>query len=246
MKVPIWVHETAALFWDAAGVPEPFPRTFREPICRSPFELAVKELPGLSTTVAEKYLSRLGPGWVCGGTDRAVRACLAARDGAGLILLDAADAPAERTFSLAHELAHFLWHYWRRRQWAGSQLGYRAIEVFDGRRKPTPAERLRALLSNVPLGPHVHLMERGPRREIVDDRVAIIEEEADRLAYELLAPADAVWTRSKGVLESGNNPNALAAMLVEEFGMPVGRAEDYCLHLLPPSTPNPLIRRIRR
>ena len=114
-------------------------------------------------------------------------ACLAARDGAGFILLDAADPPRERVSSLAHELAHFLWHYWRPREWVRKHLGPGAAAVFDGRRKATPAERLRALLSYIPLGPHVHLMERGPRREIVDESVAAAEDEADRLAYELLA-----------------------------------------------------------
>ena len=237
MKIPIWVHETAAFFWEAAGALEPFPRSLREPIRRSPFELTVKEMPGLSTTSAEKYLIRLGPGWVCGGPDRAIRACLAARDGAGFILLYADDTFAERTFSLAHELAHYLWHYWGPRQRAGRQLGDRAIEVFDGRRAPTSAERLRALLSNVPLGPFLHLMERGQNGEIVNNRVSAIEEEADRIAYELLAPvAEAT---------SGSSRSHLATELIEVFGLPPARAEHYSHLLLPPAIPDPLIQRFR-
>ncbi len=245
MKVPVWVHETAAFFWDAVGVREPFPRVLCEAIHRSPFELTIKELPGLTTVTVERHLAELGRGWTCNGSDRAVRACLAARDGAGFILLDAADPPRERVFSLAHELAHFLWHYWRPREWVGKHLGPGAAAVFDGRRKATPAERLRALLSYIPLGPHVHLMERGRRREIVDESVAAAEDEADRLAYELLAPVEAVWASSRRLQGGSGNPSTLAAVLEDGFGLPTGRAEDYSRLLAPPSRPDPLILRFR-
>ena len=237
MKIPLWVHETTALFWEAAGAPEPFPRGLRGPVCRSPFELTIKELPGLNTIVVERYLLRLGAGWACGGPDRVIRACLAARDGAGFILLDADDTPAEKTFSLAHELAHFLWHYWGPRHRVGRQLGDRALEVFDGRRAPTSAERLRSLLSNVPLGPFLHLMERGQNGEIVNERVSAIEEEADRIAYELLGPvADTTY---------GSNRIQLVTELIEVFGLPPARAENYSHLLMPPAIPDPLILRFR-
>jgi hypothetical protein len=237
MKIPLWVHETAALFWEAAGALEAFPRALRQPILRSPFELTIKEVPGLSTAVVARFLARIGPGWHCGAPERTLRACLAARDGAGFILLDADDTSAERTFSLAHELAHFLWHYWRPRQRAESQLGNRALAVFDGQRVPSTTERLRALLSNVPLGPHLHLMERGQDRDIVNSRVAMIEEEADQLAYELLAPVADVT--------AGNDPARLIAELMEVFGLPRSRAEDYSHVLSPAAIPDPLIQRLR-
>lgn len=246
MKVPIWVHEMAAFFWEAAGAREPFPRALRQPIQRSLFELTIKEMPALTIRTIERYLGGLGPGWVCTGPNRPLRACLAARDGAGFILLDAADPPAERVFSLAHELAHFLCHYWQPRKRAASQLGCRAAEVFDGRRKPTPAERLRALIANVPLGPHLHLLERGPGHEIVHERVTVIEEEADRLAYELLAPAEVVAVRAREVAGSGNHQARLAALLQDGFGLPAAPADAYSRLLLPPGPVHPLLQRLGR
>jgi hypothetical protein len=199
-------------------------------------------MKGLSTVAAERYLDQLGPGWVCPGPERDVRACLAARNGAGFILLDADDLPKERVFSLAHEVAHFLWHYWRPRERVGRQLGCPAAEVFDGRRLPTPAERLRALLSNAPLRPHLHLMDRGPSREVMDERVRFAEEVADRLAYELLAPADAVAE----VWGPGGGTRELATVLGEVFGLPATQAEDYARLLEPPPRPDPLVLRFRQ
>jgi hypothetical protein len=245
MKVPIWAHESATFFWEAAGIREPFPRGLREPIHRSPFDLTIKEIPGLSTATVGRYLARLGPGWTCGGPDRAVRACLAARDGAGFILLDATDPPAERIFSLAHELSHFLWHYSQRRQRLNRQVGDSAIEVFDGKRKPAPAERLRALLSNVPLRPHMHLMDRAPESQILEESVAIAEEEADRLAYELLAPADSVWAKQREIQLADDKRSGLASMLEGDFGLPPGRAAAYSRLLLPPTVADPLISSLR-
>jgi hypothetical protein len=245
MKVPVWVHETASLFWEAAGVREDFPRALREPVCRSSFNLTVKELPGLSTTIVERYFGRLGPGWQCAGPDRAVRACLAARDGAGFILLDSTDPPTERAYSLAHELAHFLWHYWRLRQRLARFAGYRAVEVFDGRRRPENTERLNALLSNAPLGPHLHLMDRAGQRRVLEESVAVAEQEADRLAYELLAPADAVVARWQDARVSDGGRSALVLMLESVFGLPPRQAEMYSELLLPSPSPDPLIRTLR-
>jgi hypothetical protein len=89
-------------------------------------------------------------------------------------------------------------------------------------------------------------MERGPRRQIIDERVAVAEEEADRLAYELLAPAAAVWAASEAIGGAGISGSRLAAVLEDVFGLPSAQAEDYSHLLLPPSTPDPLIQRFRR
>ena len=190
MKTPLWVSKTARDFWKGVRCLEPFPRKLRESILRSPFDLTVKELDRLTVRGATDYLARLNIVWRDSGPDRPLRACLAAANGAGFILLDAADAVEDRIFSLAHELAHFLRHYWQPRQRACQRLGVRLADVFDGKRRPTPEERLHGLLANIPLSLHIHLMLRGPR-QTCSEEVALVEEEADHLAYELLAPAAA-------------------------------------------------------
>jgi hypothetical protein len=212
----------------------------RGPVCRSNFELTIKELPHLSIPAVERYLGGLGVGWRCGARARRLRACLAAFDGAGLILIDGADPAPERTFSLAHELAHFLRHYWQPCRLACRVLGEGVRAVFDGRRPPTPQERVHALLRNVPLGFHVHLMQRGPRREVLTADVAAAEEEADRLAYELLAPAEAVLARA------GDDRDGVVEVLREVFGLPAAQAVDYGSLLLPAAPEDPLLARLAR
>jgi hypothetical protein len=239
MRVPLWVSEAAAAFWEAAGGPEPFPRTLRPAIVRSPLVLTVKELPKLSVRAAERYLSALAIAWR-GGPDRPLRACLAAFAGAGLILLDADDPPAERVFSLAHELAHFLRHYWEPRRRACQRLGDGVASVLDGKRPPTLAERIHALLGSVSLGLQIHLMERGPQWEFLRAEAAAAEEEADRLAYELLAPAAAVAARTGAAGRA-----RVVEVLQTVFGLTAERAEEYGRLLLPPALEDPLLRLVR-
>jgi hypothetical protein len=245
MNVLLWASELAAVFWDAAGGPERFPRTLQGPILDGRLDLTVKELPALCVGTARHYLAEQGVAWACAGPERRLRACLAAGDGAGFILLDGNDPPAERVFSLAHELAHFLRHNLQPRRRAGRRLGQALVEVIDGRRPPSPAERLRALLAHVHLGLCWHLMERGDRQEITRPEVAAAEEEADQLAFELLAPATAVLQRT-GHADGEPGWALVAAVLEEVFGLPPAAAAKYASRLVPPRLQDSLLRRLGR
>lgn len=243
MIVPLWVAEAARLFWAETTAVEPFPRTLVQPLRRSSFPVTVESLPGLTLRQTEDYLARLGFAGVPRLPDRPLRACLAACQGATWILLDADDPLDERTFSLAHEIAHFLHHYWLPRRCACERLGLDVVDVLDGRRVATATERVAALLAAVPLDPHVHLMERGPRIKPIREDVARAEEEADRLAYELLAPAAAVHARLASLGEKDRE--AVSTLLRDAFGLPRAQAEEYARLLLPSSRRDPLLVRLR-
>jgi hypothetical protein len=159
------------------------------------------------------------------GTDRPLRACLVASRGGAIAFLDAADPEDERRFSLAHELAHFLRDYWGPRRRAVARLGPGVLEVFDGERPATPAERLHGLLANVPVGFHTHLMTRAGQEQL-PAAVAAAERDADRLAYELLAPADLIRAGAGGRRE-------LTRTLRATYGLPAGHAGRYAELLLP-------------
>lgn len=231
MNAPLWVVELATTFWHEAGGPEPFPRQLRQPI-DAVFALGIRAYPGLSTAVVRDWLHRRHIPFPLEAVDRPLRGCLIARDGGGWIFLDADDEAAEQRFSLAHELAHFLRHYWQPRRHACDRLGPPILEVFDGRRPPRPEERLHALLLGIPLGFHAHLMGRTLRT----DAIGIAEEEADRLAYELLAPAETVAARL------GEGGATVVALLRDYFGLPPRAADDYAGMLLPAPPVDPLLR----
>jgi len=223
VDVPLWVKQLAAVCWDRAGPPGPFPRSLR--ITARALRLSVVELPRLRLSSVKTWLDRQDITCCLDAADRSLRACLVARQGRGFLFLDPLDDVNEQRFSLAHEIAHFLRDYWQPRQQAIERLGPAIVEVLDGLRAPRPEERLRGVLAAVPIGFHTHLLSRESGR--LSPALAKVEEDADRLAFELLAPTEAIWER-KLTDEPG-----LADRLVAEFGLPATMAARYAELLRP-------------
>lgn len=236
MSLPFWVAELADLFWREAGMIEPFPRSLLRPIARA-LPLTVVLLPACRTSDVQAWLLHNGVACPCSEGDRPLRACLVARYGWGIAFIDGSDPEDERRFSLAHELAHFLRDYWHPRRLACERLGQRVCEVFDGLRPPTKEEELRAVLADIPVGFHIHLMGREADGGFSIAAVEVAEREADRLAFELLAPAEAV-------LAGRPDPSALERLLQRVYGLPPVQASDYADILLPPQDVDPLLRRL--
>jgi IrrE N-terminal-like domain len=235
----LWVQELAAAFWKEVGKLEPFPRTLSRAIHQT-LPLRVRYLPGLRLAEVRDRLQRDGISLPDDAVDRLLRACLTARYGHGFIFIDQNDPEDEQRFSLAHELAHFLRDYWQPRHRACHRLGEHVLEVFDGKRPPTTAERINALLAHVPIGFHVHLLERDGQDRLVDRAVARAEDEADLLAYELLAPAAAV----SATMVAQEEHAVLVRVLQEKYRLPAAQARAYSQHLLPRERPvDPLLRR---
>ena len=241
MSTPLWAKELANDFWRHTGGADSFPRDLRRAVPRAAL-LSVKALADLSVQRVSAWLRHQGVTCLDRERERALCACLFVRYDCGIIFLDAADDEAEQRFSLAHELAHYLHHYREPRRRAVAKFGPRILDVFDGKRSPTPTERLHALLRNVHVGEHVHLLARDDRRRIASPAIAAAEVDADLLGCELLAPAETVLQQTR---QNGARASRLEAerRLQTTFGLPPSMAEWYAGRLYPPFD-DPLLRRL--
>lgn len=234
----LWAREAADRFWaNAGGVPAQYPRDLRRAVAWA-LPLAVVDLPRLGVGAVDAWLRRHHVVGVHLAThDRPLRACLLAYGGAGVVLLDGADADEERRFSLAHEVAHFLVEYALPRERTAHRVGLDALAVLDGHRAPTVDERVDAVLSGASLQAVLHLMERTPHGHPPLGAISQAERRADDLALELLAPAEAVTA----ILREGEATTAreAAALVASTFGLPAPVARMYTDRLWPGSDESP-------
>jgi hypothetical protein len=238
MSAPVWCADLATAFWDAAGPPPPFPRDLR-PVIAATLPVSVVTLPQLSVAAVCAWFAGRGIAVPLDEPDRPLRACLVAWLGQGFAFVEATDDPAERRFSVAHELGHFLRDYWQPRRRAVARLGPGVRQVLDGLRPATPDERLHAILRGVPLGSFTHLLRRDDSGRPLSAAERESESAADRLAFELLAPAAALSLRAGRA--------ALTERLVTEFGLPPGPARRYAALLAPePAARDGLMARLLR
>lgn len=181
-------------FWERCGEAEPFPRSLERSIALA-LPVAIVRLPRLRISSIESWLHRRQAGYSFRCQDRALRGCLLAHRGRGLIFVDGIDPEDERRFTIAHELAHFLLDYWSVRDQAIRALGPTISEVMDGFRPATLTERVGSALSGVPIGVHCRLLERGKLTGDLEHCSIGLENRADRVALTLLAPPAEVFSR---------------------------------------------------
>jgi len=236
VSTPVWCADLAALFWAAAGPPPRFPRDLFGSIAVG-FPVTVLNRSRLSVAGVIAWFADRGLSISLDEPDRLLRACLVATRGQGFVFLETDDSPAERRFSLAHEIAHFLRDYWAPREKATRRLGPALAKVLDGFRQATPQERIQAVLWSVSIRPFAHLLRRDESGRPLTPSESAAEAAADRLAFELLAPV--------ARLETISNRADLVVRLVEEFGLPSAPASRYAALLVPdPIGPGRFISRI--
>jgi len=236
----LWVHEVAERFWgDAGGAPSGFPRDLMDALSWA-LPVAPFELPGLSVDRANAWLAEHQFGLRLEIADRPLRACILVHEGNGVLFVDASDPEDERRFSVAHEIAHYLVEYHVPRRRAHARLGESILPVLDGRRAASWDERFGAVLGGVSLVPRLHLMERTPDGHLPGLEVSAAERQADELAFELLAPFDAV----RACLPDPADRRDVEAVLRQTFGLPAFPSHLYASRLVPEPPAGSLFRRL--
>jgi hypothetical protein len=228
MDTTYLIENAAQEFWARAGEAPGFPRNMNAAITLAlPLELCCIE--ELRVNHVRAWLKRVRMAHRISGKDRRLHGCLIAYKGKGAIFFDRLDSEAEQRFTLAHELAHFLLDYQATRQRTLEILGPSILAVLDGERPPTLDERLHAALSTVSLGVMSHFMER-PDKGLPSTAILDVENRADRLALELLAPAASLYD----VMASSAAPRGfkrrlafLQQQLIEVYGLPPLQADIY-------------------
>lgn len=220
-------------FWARSGIHAPYPRSL-EPAVFVALPVAVLRLPRLRLRTAIEWLNRKGIVHRNEIADRPLHGYIAARGGAGIIFLDGTDSLEEQRFSLAHEIAHFLYDYLRPRTAAIRALGTGITEVLDGVRLPNAGERLAGVLRGVPLGVYSHLGRRSSSGDVEDVGVLHVEDKADQLALELIAPLGRVTASVRRRLSpaSESDDDDVVFLLREDYGLPMGIARIYARTVL--------------
>lgn len=222
-----WLTSTADTFWSLAGEPIAPPRDLARVASRL-LPLSIVSLAHLSVTEVERWLTQRHIPYQFLCRDRALCGCIVAARGHGLLFLDTDDAADERRFTAAHEIAHFLLDYDARRRRALALFGESIRPVLDGERLPSAGERIDAVLSSVPLGVYVDMMPRSAQGSIDQGSILRAEERADRLALELLAPAEHVLAQLPAVAAQPlERVRAATDVLVSVYGLPRQVARTY-------------------
>lgn len=215
-------------FWRMAGDTELFPRSLERAIALA-LPVAIIKLPHLALGSIETWLNLRQINYSFNCSSRFVRGCLICYGGKGFIFCDGTDPLDEIRLTLAHEVGHFLVDYWHPRQKVINKFGAGILEVFDGVREPTIAERLHSIFESTSIGITTNLMD----RQDANDTTWTAENEADKIGFELLAPArDVLKTTDFSRTMYSQRLDVLSEKLVGEYGLPVHAAKTYASILL--------------
>jgi hypothetical protein len=229
MTVQTEVALLAQEFWRRVGESYTFPRNI-ERAAMTALPVVIVKIPRLTTRAVLTWFEARSAVVKVPPSPEGMVGCLVAHRGKAVIFVDGTDNDQEQRATIAHEIAHFLRHYQSIRDRAIRTLGPSVVEVLDGDRPPTFAERAKSVLHDAPIGVHVHVLSRVDRVDLV----AKVEREADELALELIAPFQAARLLLNGAPSS--SPVAQRTALSRHFGLP-----EQCFHAYAPNVAPPRV-----
>jgi hypothetical protein len=234
--LPGWLGAAVDRFWGAEKALSSFPRDLELHILTS-LPLAIVEIDNLTIAGLDLWMRQHRLPEIMAVADRPLRGCLAAYAGVGVVFIDRSDDRQQRRLTLAHDAAHFVVDYLLPREKVARSRP-ELLDVLDAERLPTDAERFDALLADIPIGFHTHVLERDAHGGHLSNLNADVEDRAERLALELLAPLGQVLADLQG-----SRPEEVQVVLRERFGLPTGVAIRYANHIRRhvPRTPRSLL-----
>jgi hypothetical protein len=200
-------------FWLRVGENYEFPRNI-ERAAMTALPVVIVKIPRLTSDGITTWFRSRSVEVAVPASESGMLGCLVAHRGRGVVFVDGTEGVEEQRATVAHEIAHFIRHYLALRDRAFKALGPAVVEVLDGDRPPTFAERALSVLHDAPIGIHVHFMP----RDHGSDFIAQIEREADELALELVAPRQAAL-QALGALTT-RTPRQRRKALAAHFGLP--------------------------
>ena len=208
----------AADFWAETDLADAYPRSIEQAIALQ-LPVTVVKLPVVTVQAVGRWLRCHHDTPHFPPYRRDLMGCLYAACGHGFIFVCGADEPEEQRFTLAHDTAHFLVDYWWPRLRVIQALGTSITDVLDGRRRASIAERASAILAKVRVGPHYHLL---PRQNGEGDiHIACVEDRADELGLELVAPRTLVVKMMRAMpAKVRADTQAACGALGNFFGLP--------------------------
>lgn len=220
------VRELAQSTWQAAP-PEVRDRRDVQAALVWASPVAVVSLPQLQFAMVNRWLVDRGAPPLPDSIGD-LRGLLVAWRSQAVIFVDGTLPEADFRLTLAHEHGHLLLDYLVPRQRVLREEPA-LLEVLDGRRRPTNADRARAALARAPLGLHTHLLHRHNDGGAAETTIRV-EDSASSYALELLAPWEELLTLLRGQPQPQpvSYPKRLAAAAeaaADHFNLPPDAAE---------------------
>lgn len=196
--------------------------------------LDIISLSGLTVVKIQKWLLERNVELEIGIPDRSLHGLILTLQNTGFIFIDGTDSPPERRYTVAHEASHFILDYTIPREKAVARLGTGILEVLDGHREATTAERIEGVLSSLSIQPFTHLLEKSGDGSFFSEATFNAENDADSLALELLAPVANIvrQVKSKAAKPKFQDfKTECCQLLCDVYGLPVSVSDDYATRL---------------
>ena len=217
-------------FWRRAGGRFSYPADIAyAAMCA--LDVYVEEVAGLTPVRAAAYVGREGL-WILDGADeRSLHGCVIIGRSGAAILVEKNEDEAEKRFTVAHEVSHYILEVKQRHNRAADVMGQEFTDTLYGLREATPTERIDAWLNNTHSDALAHFMDRAPGGGYGCSRTLEAECVADDLALEILAPRSELMAAISSV---GFSESLKAARRISEgrFGLPEGVAERYASRIV--------------